>query len=487
MSSIVAGVDSSTQSTKAVLYDATSGRPIGLGSAPHPQTYPPVSEQDPEGWWTALGVALRRAADEAGVPLHDIDALSIAGQCHGLVALDAAGAVIRPAKLWNDTVSAPQMQRLLQTMAPAEWVGRIGSVPTAAFTVSKIAWLAEHEPDAFARTDTILLPHDWITWRLTGERVTDRSEASGTGYFDASSGRYVLEILRLINENRDWMPMLPRVLGSTEAAGVVTPDAARALGLREGTLVAAGAGDQHASALGLGLRPGDVAYAFGTSGVVFATAPDPVHDPSGIVDGVADAAGGYLPLVSTLNAARVTDTFAEWLGVDHEQLNELALSARPTDGPVLVAHLDGERKPDLPDATGTLAGLTRMVGRAELARAGVEGVIFGLFWGETQLRARGIRTDGRVIVTGGGARSRSYPQALADLRGGEVLASRSIEPVASGAAIQAYACLTDTDIREVAARWAAPIEVVATARRDTGAAARFDRYLAVRDAIAGAA
>lgn len=475
----IAGVDSSTQSTKVVLYDADDGRAVGTGASPHPRTYPPVSEQDPRAWWTALGHALHDAADAAAVPLREVTAISVAAQCHGLVALDRDGEVLRPAKLWNDTTSAPQMTALLERLPAAEWIRRVGSVPTSAFTVSKLLWLRENEPDAYGALASILLPHDWLTWRLAGRMVTDRSEASGTGYFDPTRDEYVLGILALVDPDREWAGMLPRVLGPSTPAGTVTAEAAEHLGLRPGTVVGPGAGDQHASALGLGVAPGDIAYSFGTSGVVFSTSTAPVRDPSGIVDGVADAAGGYLPLVSTLNAARVTDSFARWLGVDHAGLSTLALAAGPSGGPVLAAYLDGERKPDLPGATGTLAGLTTSTTREEIARAAVEGVVFGLYRGERALRAGGVGLTGRVIVTGGASRSAAYPQLLADVTGSDVHVSGAVESVAAGAAIQAAACATGRDVAVVRDAWAAEATLAATPRAGTGAKDRFVRYLEV--------
>ncbi|WP_157940099.1 xylulokinase [Arthrobacter ruber] len=482
--SFYAGVDSSTQSTKVVLYDQ-SGLPVGAGSAPHTPTFPPVSEQDPESWWQALIAALGRAAEDAGVDLADVQAISVAAQCHGLVALDARGRVLRAAKLWNDTTSAPQMQRLLDRLGPAEWAQRVGSVPTSAFTVSKLLWLQENDPGSFRSLGSVLLPHDWLTWRMTGQRVTDRSEASGTGYFDASRGTYDLDILSLIDPATDWEPLLPAVLGPTTAAGVITEEAARDLGLRPGTLVGPGAGDQHASALGLGVGTEDVAYSFGTSGVVFSTSANPVRDAAGIIDGVADAAGGYLPLVSTLNAARVGDRFASWLNVNHAELSDLALNASTKNLPVLVAYLDGERKPNLPAATGTLAGLTTSTTREQIARAAIEGVIFGLLRGEHALRNAGVPLAGRTIVTGGASRSFAYPQLLADLAQRPVYVSDAFEPVAAGAAIQAAACFQNKDISEVRDAWAAPAHLAAEPRPDNESEDRFLRYLAASEANRG--
>ena len=476
---LIAGVDSSTQSTKVVLHDEDDFTVVGRGSAAHPPTFPPVSEQDPEGWWTAFGQALSAALEAAGAQPADVRAISVAAQCHGLVALDRSGTVVRPAKLWNDTTSAPQMSRLIDQMPAEEWARRTGSVPTAAFTISKLAWLREHEPEHFARTATVLLPHDWLTFRLTGETVTDRSEASGTGYYDAARNCYDHELLALVDADVDWAPMLPTVLGPSTPAGTASSAAAEVLGLRPDTIVGPGAGDQHASALGLGARPTDVVYVLGTSGVVFTTSATPTHDTTGTVDGVADATGGYLPLVSTLNAAKVTDTFARLLGVDHDELARLALAADPVNAPVLAAFLDGERKPNLPTATGTLAGLTTATTREQVARAAVDGVLFGLLRGATALTEAGADTSGRVIVSGGGAKSPAYRQLLADATGAVVHVSTSEEAVADGAALQAAACLAGEDVRVVRDSRAAALERDTDPRPDGVATEMFRRYLAV--------
>ncbi len=475
---VIAGVDSSTQSTKVVLHDADNGAVVGSGSAPHPQTYPPVSEQDPAVWWHAFGAALDSAVRSAGVARSEIAAISVAAQCHGLVALDSSGAVLRAAKLWNDTTSADQMQRLLERLPRSEWARRTGSVPTAAFTVSKLLWLKEHEPERFDRLATVLLPHDWLTFRLTGERVTDRSEASGTGYYDASTGTYDFDILELIDPDRCWAPMLPRVLGPEEPAGTVSADAADDLGLGRDVLVGAGAGDQHASALALGVHPGDAAYVFGTSGVVFTVSPDPVFDATGTVDGVADAAGGYLPLVSTLNAARVTDMVARLLSVDHDELSRLALAAPAEGTPAFAAFLDGERKPNLPQATGTLSGLTTSTSREQVARAAFEGVVFGLVRGADALRVAGARIEGRTIISGGGARSAAYRQLLADATASPVHIAHAEEAVAGGAAIQAAACLEGSSVTTVRNRWVQAPTLVAEPRTGARPSESYARYRA---------
>ncbi|MCE0459488.1 xylulokinase [Curtobacterium flaccumfaciens] len=474
---LIAGVDSSTQSTKVVLCDLDTGAVIASGSAPHPPTTPPVSEQDPIAWWGALQIAFAAAIEQAGAASTDVRAISIAAQCHGLVVLDEHDRVIRPAKLWNDTTSAPEMQELRDRLPAAEWATRTGSVPTAAFTVSKVLWLQRHEPDHYRQVRRILLPHDWLTFKLTGRAVTDRSEASGTGYYNAAAGTYDDHILGHLDAEAAWAAMLPTVLGPSEPAGTVSAEAAALLGLRPDTVVGAGAGDQHASALGLGIRHGDRVLSLGTSGVIFTDSPTPVFDADGMVDGVADAAGGYLPLVSTLNAALVTDSFARILGVDHDELSALALAAPSADVPVLAAYLDGERKPNLPHATGTLTGIRGDLTREQIARAAIEGVVFGLRRGGQHLDRVGAPLTGRLILTGGAARSAAYRQLTADAFDAVVSTSASVESVAVGAAMQASACVSGVSVQQVRDAWAPPTTEAAEPLDPAGSAAAFQRYL----------
>jgi xylulokinase len=483
---VVAGVDSSTQSCKVELRDLGNGALLGRGAAPHPPAFGPCSEQWPLDWWNAFEVAFAQAVSAAAVAATDVVALSFAAQCHGLVPLAHDDTVIRPAKLWNDTTSAPQLNRLRERIGEQPWIESVGSLPTAAFTLSKLAWFAEHEPGGFARLRRICLPHDWLTYQLTGAHVTDRSEASGTGYYSAAQGRYVVDYLQLVDPEKDWRTMVPTVLGPDEAAGTAAAAAAQSLGFRRDLSVGAGGGDQHAAALGLAVEPGDVVYTVGTSGVVFTVSSEPVVDLTGIVDGVADMAGGYLPLVSTLNAARVTDWIQRLLGVDHAQMAQLALSADPGRAPVLAAFLDGERKPNRPDATGLLAGLTAATTREDLARAAYEGVLLGLLRGLRSMNAAGVGTDGRVLITGGGSRSPAYRQILADLTGREVQVADPVdadEATARGAAIQAAAVAQHAPVTEVRRAWAPATQVVAEPR-PLSADLRdwlFDRYLRAAD------
>ncbi|UDY34950.1 xylulokinase [Dermatobacter hominis] len=435
---LVAGVDSSTTACKVEVRDADTGALVASGRAPHPPTMPPRSEQDPRSWWSAF----EQAASQAGVSgPNRPSAISIAAQQHGLVALGSAGEVLRPVKLWNDTESADDAAQLVEALGAERWASACGSVPVASFTITKLRWLRRTEPRVFDRLARIGLPHDWLTHRLTGSWTTDRGDASGTGWWSPTDEGYRTDLLGLIDGSVDWLPMLPTVRASTEAAGEWVPT---------GALVGAGTGDNMAAALGLALRPGDLALSLGTSGTAFTIADAPTADPTGVVAGFADAGGRYLPLVCTLNATKVTDAIARLLGVTTAALDRLALDAPPgADGMVLVPHLDGERTPNRPTATGVLSGIRSDASPALLARAAVEGVVCNLLDGADQLPG----ADGRVLLVGGGARSEAYRQVVADLTGRPVVVPDEQELVALGAAVQAAAVLHGRTVDEIAAAW----------------------------------
>ncbi|WP_347350937.1 xylulokinase [Intrasporangium sp.] len=481
MTDVVVGVDSSTQSCTVEVRTLDTGELVSTGRAPHPVTHPPVSEQDPEAWWHALIAAVRDATKDLTARVVGV---AVGAQCHGLVAMDASGEVIRPAKLWNDTTSGPQAAALVAKFGTAWWAEQVGITPSAAITVTKLIWLRDNEPEAFARVRHVAVPHDWLTYRLTGRRVTDRSDASGTGYFSADTMTWRTDILTETVAERNWLPMLPEVLGPDDGAGRVTAQVAAELGIDGGAVVAAGGGDQHLAAQGIGLGTGDIGYSLGTSGVVFATTDRPVKDPTGGIDGVANVTGGYLPLVCTLNSTKVTDTIARLLSVDHATLSRLALSAdRAPDRPILAAYLDGERSPRLPHARGMLAGLTTATSREQLALAGFEGVALGLVRGERLLSSHGIPTNGRTILIGGGARAAAYRQIIADLTGRPALTVEAPEGTARGAAIQAAAVVRGETVAAVTAQWAPRVTSTtdpATDRNDI-----WHRYLHLADLQAG--
>jgi xylulokinase len=431
---LVAGVDSSTQSTKVELRDLHTGRLVASGRAAHPPTEPPKSEQDPRGWWDALVEAFAATGD-ARV---DVVAVAVAGQQHGLVVLGADDEPLHPAKLWNDTESAAQAERLVAEIGADAWAAAVGSVPVAAFTITKLAWLVASEPGLVAEITKVMLPHDYLTYRLTGRAVTDRGDASGGGWLDRSTGEYRADLLALVGGRDDWSTCLPEIVGPHDVAGTVTAEAAAALGVPAGTPVGPGSGDNMGAALGLGLQAGDVAMSLGTSGTVYAVSATPTADRSGAVAGFCSASGGYLPLVCALNATKVTDTVAGWIGADQAEFAALALdSPSGANGVSLVPYFDGERTPNLPDATGTFEGLRNTTSRADLARAAHEGVVNGLLHGLDALRAAGAEIDGRLYLIGGGAKSPAYRAVVQDLFDGPVRVPHDDETVATGACVQA--------------------------------------------------
>jgi xylulokinase len=440
---LVAGIDSSTQSCKVVVRDADTGALVREGRAAHPAG----TEVDPAAWWEAL----REAAVAAG-GLADVAAVSVAAQQHGMVALDVDGRVIRPALLWNDTRSAQAATDLIAEFGAAELARRTGCVPVASFTITKLRWLRDAEPGNAAEVAAVALPHDWLSWRLRGfgpsdasplgpdlsELTTDRSDASGTGYWSPADGDYDRELL-VAALGHD--AILPRVLAPEESAGtgvdggLIGPD----------TVVGAGAGDNAGAALGLGATAGDVVVSIGTSGTVFAVTPAVVRDTSGTVAGFASADGAFLPLIATLNAARILDAVAALLGVDHTELGRLALEAPAgARGLVLQPYFEGERTPNRPDATATLFGMTlESTTREGLARAAIEGLLCGLADGLDAVLAQGVTAE-RVLLIGGAAQNPAVQAIAREVFDVPVVVPAPGEYVADGAAVQAAWALSGT-------------------------------------------
>lgn len=424
---LVAGVDSSTQSVKIVIRDALTGALIRSGRASHPAG----TEVDPQLWW----VALQEAIVEAG-GLDDVAAISVGGQQHGMVVLDANGDVIRPALLWNDTRSAQAASDLndeYEKLHDGEPISAaVGSRLVAAFTASKVRWLADHEPENADRVAAIALPHDWLSWKLSGSTslsglFTDRSDASGTGYFDPVLGEYRQDILALALKS-DREITLPRILAPFEIAAV-TP---------EGTAIGVGCGDNAGAALGVGAQAGDVVISLGTSGTAFSVSTTPTHDSRGYVAGFDDATGKFLPLVCTLNAARILDAGAKILGVSLNKFGELALAANPgADGLTLLPYFEGERTPDRPNATGAMTGMSLSNSTPEnFARAMVEGMLCGLVDAVSQLENQGVEVK-RILIIGGAAKNPAIAPIASSLFGRPVYLPQEGEYVADGAAKQA--------------------------------------------------
>jgi xylulokinase len=423
--SIVAGVDSSTQSCKVVVCDAETGEVLRTGRAAHPDG----TSVSADAWLTAYREA---TADPA--LLADVEAMSVGGQQHGMVTLDESGGLVRDALLWNDNRSASDAVDLMIELGGAEaWAEAVGSVPVAAMTVTKVRWLARNEPENAARTVGVVLPHDWLTWQIGGRSfppATDRGDASGTCYFDPTSNLYRDDIVELAFGRQ---LELPRVAGPSEVVGE-TP---------EGIRLAPGTGDNMAAGLGLGLTHGSAVVSLGTSGTAFAQSARQTSDSSGVVAGFADATGAYLPLVCTLNGARNLAATAKLLGVDFDEFSRLALSAPAgCEGLSFIPYLEGERTPPLPYAKGELVGLD--LGNftpANIARAAIEGILWSLAYGLRTLADCAGALD-RVILTGGAAQSKAVQEIAPSVLGLPVTVTAVEESVAIGAARQAAWTLT---------------------------------------------
>ncbi|MFF1962126.1 xylulokinase [Streptomyces sp. NPDC058232] len=452
---VVIGVDSSTQSTKAAFVDTATGQLLAVGRAPHVVTGEAgARETDPEVWWQALRAAVAAGLKESGVPAADVTGIAVAGQQHGLVVLDREGRPLRPALLWNDTRSAPQAAALTAALGgAAAWTARTGSVPVASMTASKWQWLRENEPETAAATAAIRLPHDFLTERLTGVAVTDPGDASGTCWYSTATGAYDPELLELLGLEP---ALLPEVATTGAArAGSLTAEAARTLGLPAGIAVAAGTGDNMSAAVGLGLGGAGLldhpVLSLGTSGTVFAASG--TRPASAALSGFAAADGTYLPLACTLNCTLAVDKVATLLGLDR---NDTA----PGGEAVLLPYLDGERTPDLPTASGLLTGLRHDTTPQQLLGAAYEGAVVTVLRAlDELLRACGLDpADPEVAarplrLIGGGAQGQAWVETVRRLSGRPVVVPGSGELVALGAAALAHAAATGQDPVAIATGW----------------------------------
>ena len=465
-SSLVVGIDSSTQSCKVVAIDLATGAQVAAASAAHPDG----TSIDPRLW----SAALEEAWDAAGIPAlgERVAGVAVAAQQHGMVAVDGANEPVHEALLWNDVRSAEEARCMVAELGAEAWIDAVNVLPVASFTLTKLAWLARHEPAIAARVKTVGLPHDWLNLQLTGEWSTDRSDASGTAYFDPTANQYRPELLEQFFGT---VPALPRVLAPNESAGQ--------LDSRWGTnaaVVGAGMGDNAGAALGLEIAPGEIVVSIGTSGTVFAVSDAPVHDTSGQLAGFADATGRHLPLLATINAARVMAAGAAMLNVDLAEFDRLALAAAPDAGGLtLLPYLDGERTPNLPDATGTLVGMTRANMTPEnLARASVLAVLNSLADALAALTTFSVPVQ-RVLLIGGGSKSRALREAAATVFGVPVEVPEQREYVALGAARQAaWAATGELPV------WGRRIEESFTPDGGWGTTVR-ERYVAARKAVYG--
>jgi xylulokinase len=421
---LVAGVDSSTQSVKVVIRDADTGDLVREGKAAHPEG----TEVNPAEWMSAL-----KKAFEAAGGLSDVAAISIGAQQHGFIALDEKGNVIRNALLWNDLRSAQAASDLNTEFGGAEQTAKaVGSLLVASFTVSKLRWMVDNEKENAKKLAAIALPHDWISWQLQGgvdfsKLFTDRSDASGTGYFSASSNEYQRDLLAIALRDKREIA-LPKIAAFDQFAATTT----------DGIPIAPGAGDNAGAAFGVGAKSGDLVISLGTSGTAFFVSDTPTHDPTGAVAGFADVTGRFLPLVCTLNAARVLDTVSKLLGVSHDEIGKLALSAKPgAEGLTLLPYFEGERTPNRPNAQGLLAGINNHnLTKENISRAAIESILCALIDSFDNLKSTGAKIE-RVLVIGGAAKNPGVGPIASAILGRQVLTFPPREFVADGAARQA--------------------------------------------------
>ena len=439
------GIDCGTQGTKALLLDAGSGRVLGQGSASHELISGPNGrrEQDTEQWTSAFEKATAAALAEAGVDGSQVLGIGVSGQQHGLVTLDADGQVLRPAKLWCDTESANENQRLL------DWLGgergsleRLGVVIAPGYTVSKLLWMKEQHPQLFERIAHILLPHDYLNYWLTGRCCSEYGDASGTGYFNVRTREWDCAILRHIDPVGRLEAALPELIESDQPVGRLRPALAKRLGLNPQAIVSSGGGDNMMGAIGTGnIRPGAITMSLGTSGTLYAYADQPRISAQPSVATFCSSSGGWLPLICTMNLTNANGAIRDLLQLDLEAFNALAAEAPiGAEGVTMLPFLNGERVPALPQATASLHGLTAdNLTRANLCRAVIEGVTFGLRYGLDLLRESGIRSQ-RIQLIGGGAKSPMWRQMVADMMATPVVCTRHSEAAALGGAIQAAWC-----------------------------------------------
>ena len=428
--SLALGFDVGTQGTKGLVVDLETRRVVARASRAYdlieglPAGH---AEQHPSTWVDAVAGVAAELTSSAEVDPERVSSIGVSGQQHGLVVLDREGEVVRPAKLWCDTSTAAESRELTEAFGH--------SVP-AGFTAPKILWMARNDPEKWARVQTVLLPHDYLNLRLTGERTMEAGDASGTGFFDPRSRSFDQDQVGRVDPRL--AECLPPLLGAGELAGRLDGEGARLLGLPEGIPVSAGGGDNMMSAIGSGAtRSGVVVVSLGTSGTVFTHADHPVIDPDGAIAPFCGSAGGWLPLLCVMNLTGVTEEVRGGFGMDHGELTEAA-SAVPAgcDGLSWLPYLAGERVPDLPEATGTLLGMRAGHLRpGVLYRAALEGTSLNLGWGVDRMRGLGVEAS-EVHLVGGAARNPLWRSILADVLGCRITPLEEPESAALGAALQ---------------------------------------------------
>ena len=444
MRTLIIGVDSGTQSTKAVVVDAGTGKVVGSGSQAYgliPNLPAGAKEQHPHTWRDATAGAIRQALRQARAKKIEVKAIGVSGQQHGFVPLDKTGAVIRAAKLWCDTSTAAECDEITRKLGGLKQAIRaIGNAVLPGFTAPKILWLKNHEPKNFAKLATILLPHDYLNFWLTGEKVMEYGDASGSALLDVKKRCWSAAMLKAIGS--DIEGKLPPLISSDQPAGRLQTATARQLGLDADVLVSAGGGDNMMGAIGTGnTRPGVITASFGTSGTIYACAGKPVIDPQGEIAAFCDSTNRWLPLLCTMNVTVATEMVRNDFGWTHERFAaEAARVPAGSNGLLLLPYFEGERTPNVPEGTGVWLGLNQKTfDAAHFARASMEGVTLGMNYGLRRLAELGVKPR-QIRATGGGARSKFWRQIMADVFNAEVVTLKVSEGAAYGAALQALWC-----------------------------------------------
>lgn len=439
------GVDSGTQGTKAVVFSREQGKIIAEAYAEHQiiETQEGRREQEPIWWIEAFTAVIGKVLKESYVSKQLIRAIGVSGQQHGMVALDLDGNVIRPAKLWCDTETSQQCIEMTQKIGSAEKVIElIGNSIAAGFTASKILWLKNHEPENYGRLATVLLPHDYINFWLTGEMKTEFGDASGTAYFDVRTRTWSKAILDVIDDSGKLQDCLPELIPSDAPVGNIRAEIAEQFQLNPDVLVSSGGGDNMMAAIGTGnVTPGIVTASLGTSGTIYSFSNKPIIDRNGELAAFCSSTGGWLPLVCTMNVTVSTELTRELLRLSVSDLNKTASTAElGAGGILLLPYFNGERTPALPTAKAVFFGLTSTnYNPRNLARASMEGATFGLRYGLDVLKQLGINPS-EIRLVGGGAKSPLWRQMVADVFNCPVVCPKSSEAGAVGAALQAMWC-----------------------------------------------
>ena len=440
-----AGIDCGTQGTKVVIYDADSANVVAQGYAEHRiiSDDSGTREQHPQWWIDALTTAFSEALASPLVTGDQISAVGVSGQQHGLVILDEKEQVIRPAKLWCDTSTHKENQQLVDSLGgQSAVIDKIGLSILTGYTASKLLWLKQHEPENFARIRSVLLPHDYLNYWLTGNKTAEYGDASGSGFFDIRQRDWSDEVLLKIDDSELLRAALPPLLSSEQAVGQLSAKAATALGLKQGTLVSSGGGDNMMGAIGTGnVSPGHITMSLGTSGTLYAYMPEPCIDRNGLVAAFCSSNNGWLPLICTMNVTNVTSLFQGLFDFDHDRFNQaLQHTSVGADGLILAPFFNGERSPDLPEARGSLLGIdSQNFSANNLCRAAAEGVSFGLRYGLELFENNGLESQ-CIRLIGGGSKSSAWRQIIADMMNTPVEVPMEPEAAALGAAIQAQWC-----------------------------------------------